>query len=56
MRVASGLDSMALGETQILGQMKDAVRTASEAGAMGTYLNQMFPAHLFGREGKWQSD
>jgi len=42
MRVASGLDSMALGETQILGQMKDAVRTASEAGAMGTYLNQMF--------------
>jgi glutamyl-tRNA reductase len=42
MRVASGLDSMALGETQILGQMKDAVRIASEAGAMGTYLNQMF--------------
>ena len=42
MRVASGLDSMALGETQILGQMKDAVRTATEVGAMGTYLNQMF--------------
>jgi glutamyl-tRNA reductase len=42
MRVASGLDSMALGETQILGQMKAAVRTASEVGAMGTYLNQMF--------------
>jgi glutamyl-tRNA reductase len=42
MRVASGLDSMALGETQILGQMKEAVRTASEVGAMGTYLNQMF--------------
>src|SRR5260370_1878116 len=42
MRVASGLDSMALGETQILGQMKDAVRTPPEAGAMGTYLNQMF--------------
>ncbi|MFM0351015.1 glutamyl-tRNA reductase [Paraburkholderia sp. RL17-347-BIC-D] len=42
MRVASGLDSMALGETQILGQMKNAVRAASEAGAMGTYLNQMF--------------
>ncbi len=41
-RVASGLDSMVLGETQILGQMKQAVRTASEAGALGTYLNQLF--------------
>ncbi|MCS6764724.1 MAG: glutamyl-tRNA reductase [Candidatus Protistobacter heckmanni] len=41
-RVASGLDSMVLGETQILGQMKDAVRTAGEAGALGTYLNQLF--------------
>ncbi len=41
-RVASGLDSMVLGETQILGQLKDAVRTASEAGALGTYLNQLF--------------
>ena len=41
-RVASGLDSMVLGETQILGQLKDAVRTASEAGALGTYLHQLF--------------
>lgn len=41
-RVASGLDSMVLGETQILGQMKEAVRTAGEAGALGTYLNQLF--------------
>ncbi|CCD37142.1 Glutamyl-tRNA reductase [Candidatus Paraburkholderia kirkii UZHbot1] len=41
-RVASGLDSMVLGETQIVGQMKDAVRTASEADALGTYLNQLF--------------
>ncbi|WP_176026189.1 glutamyl-tRNA reductase [Robbsia andropogonis] len=41
-RVASGLDSMVLGETQILGQLKDAVRTAAEAGALGTYLNQLF--------------
>jgi glutamyl-tRNA reductase len=41
-RVASGLDSMVLGETQILGQMKEQVRTASEAGALGTYLNQLF--------------
>jgi glutamyl-tRNA reductase len=31
-RVASGLDSMVLGEAQILGQMKDAVRAAEQAG------------------------
>ncbi|KFC62187.1 glutamyl-tRNA reductase [Massilia sp. LC238] len=41
-RVASGLDSMVLGEPQILGQMKDAVRTAEEAGGLGTYLHQLF--------------
>ncbi len=41
-RVASGLDSMVLGETQIAGQLKDAVRTAAEAGALGTYLHQLF--------------
>ena len=41
-RVASGLDSMVLGEPQILGQMKDAVRVAGEAGALGTTLNQLF--------------
>jgi len=41
-RVASGLDSMVLGEPQILGQMKDAVRVAEEAGALGTTLNQLF--------------
>ena len=35
-RVASGLDSMVLGEPQILGQMKDAVRAAEEAGALGS--------------------
>ncbi|MHB1249676.1 MAG: glutamyl-tRNA reductase, partial [Polaromonas sp.] len=40
-RVASGLDSMVLGEPQILGQMKDAVRTAKEAGALGATLHQM---------------
>ena len=41
-RVASGLDSMVLGEPQILGQMKDAVRQAEAAGGLGTYLHQMF--------------
>jgi glutamyl-tRNA reductase len=41
-RVASGLDSMVLGEPQILGQMKDAVRTAGEAGSLGTVLHQLF--------------
>lgn len=41
-RVASGLDSMVLGEPQILGQMKDAVRQANAAGGLGTCLHQMF--------------
>ncbi len=41
-RVASGLDSMVLGEPQILGQIKDAVRAAEDAGALGVTLNQMF--------------
>jgi glutamyl-tRNA reductase len=41
-RVASGLDSMVLGEPQILGQMKQAVREASTAGTLGTTLHQMF--------------
>jgi glutamyl-tRNA reductase len=41
-RVASGLDSMVLGEPQILGQMKEAVRAARDAGAIGTTLSQMF--------------
>ncbi|MFZ5486176.1 MAG: glutamyl-tRNA reductase [Pseudomonadota bacterium] len=41
-RVASGLDSMVLGEAQILGQMKDAVRAAEAAGALGSTLNQLF--------------
>ena len=41
-RVASGLDSMVLGEPQILGQMKQAVREADEAGTLGTTLHQLF--------------
>jgi glutamyl-tRNA reductase len=41
-RVASGLDSMVLGEPQILGQLKDAVRAADAAGALGSTLSQLF--------------
>ena len=41
-RVASGLDSMVLGEPQILGQIKDAVRAAEAAGALGTTLSLLF--------------
>ncbi len=41
-RVASGLDSMVLGEPQILGQMKSAVRAAQDAGALGSTLGQLF--------------
>ncbi len=41
-RVASGLDSMVLGEAQILGQLKNAVRAADEAGALGSTLHQLF--------------
>jgi glutamyl-tRNA reductase len=41
-RVASGLDSMVLGEPQILGQMKQAARMAEEAGTLGTLLSKLF--------------
>lgn len=41
-RVASGLDSMVLGEPQILGQMKEAVRIARDAGTLGLTLNKLF--------------
>jgi len=41
-RVASGLDSMVLGEPEILGQMKEAVRSAEAAGTLGTVLNKLF--------------
>ena len=41
-RVASGLDSMVLGEPQILGQMKDAARAAQSAGTLGSVLQRLF--------------
>ena len=41
-RVASGLDSMVLGEPQILGQMKQAARVAENAGTLGTLLHKLF--------------
>jgi glutamyl-tRNA reductase len=41
-RVASGLDSMVLGEAQILGQMKDAVNSAARAGTLGLLLHKLF--------------
>src|SRR5215470_13644969 len=41
-RVASGLDSMVLGEPQILGQMKQAVKSAEAAGSLGLVLNRLF--------------
>ncbi len=41
-RVASGLDSMVVGEPQILGQMKEAVRIAREQGVLGTTLYKLF--------------
>jgi glutamyl-tRNA reductase len=41
-RVASGLESMVLGEPQILGQMKEAARAAESAGTLGTLLHKLF--------------
>ena len=41
-RVASGLDSMVLGEPQILGQMKEAARIAQSSQTLGSHLHQLF--------------
>jgi len=45
-RVATGLDSLVLGEPQILGQVKDAWATARHAGSLGTQLDRLFQ-HAF---------
>jgi len=45
-RVASGLDSLVLGETQILGQLKEAWQQARDAGSMGKVLDRLFQ-HTF---------
>ena len=41
-RVASGLDSMVLGEPEILGQLKQSYQKAVDAGTLGKQLNQLF--------------
>jgi glutamyl-tRNA reductase len=46
LRVASGLDSMLIGEPQILSQVKDALRLAEDAGAIGPHLGRLFRVAL----------
>lgn len=48
--VAAGLDSLVLGEPQILGQVNDAYQAAMEAGTIGAHLNAIFQAAI--RAGK----
>ncbi len=54
-RVACGLDSMVLGEPQILGQLKSAYHDANQAGTLGRNLNQLFQ-HSFSVAKKVRTD
>jgi len=54
-RVACGLDSMVLGEPQILGQLKDAFRVAQEADTLGSNLSRLFQ-HTFAVAKKIRTD
>jgi glutamyl-tRNA reductase len=54
-RVACGLDSLVLGEPQILGQLKDAYREAQQAGTVGKQLNRFFQ-HTFSVAKKVRTD
>jgi glutamyl-tRNA reductase len=54
-RVACGLDSMILGEPQVLGQLKDAFRQAERRGAVGITLNRLFQ-HTFSVAKKVRTD
>jgi len=54
-RVACGLDSMVLGEPQILGQLKDAYRQAEQSGTVGANLSRLFQ-HTFSVAKKIRTD
>src|SRR5210317_227723 len=54
-RVACGLDSMVLGEPQILGQLKDAFRDAEGVGTVGSQLSRLFQ-HTFSVAKKVRTD
>jgi glutamyl-tRNA reductase len=54
-RVACGLDSMVLGEPQILGQLKDAFRQAERSGTVGSHLSRLFH-HTFSVAKKVRTD
>ncbi len=54
-RVACGLDSMVLGEPQILGQLKDAFRQAEQSASVGSHLNRLFH-HTFSVAKKVRTD
>lgn len=54
-RVACGLDSMVLGEPQILGQLKDAFRQAEQSATVGSQLSRLFQ-HTFSVAKKVRTD